>query len=143
MMSFLKKLEDKKRQSLRPGKLKGLPPKNKPYIYILNEWKEKAPLYMALLFYHGACKKEMKKAELIEVKMKHIDNALHEMGVLEENKTLRTHFSYNIKGIDIYTIGAGVDQLVACDTYNSLIDALSGMQNLIFMIQQKNKNRGY
>ena len=78
----------------------------------------------------------MTKAELIEIKMKHIDNALHEMGVLKEDKTLRTHFSYNIKGIDVYTIGAGVDQLVSCDTYNSLIDALSGMQNLIFMIQQ-------
>ena len=91
----------------------------------------------------------MTKAELIEIKMQHIDNALHEMGVLEENKTLRTHFSYNIKGIDIYTIGAGVDQLVACDTYNSLIDALSGMQNLIFMIQeakrswQKKKKESY
>ena len=84
----------------------------------------------------------MTKAELIEIKMKHIDNALHEIGVLEENKILKTHFSYNIKGIDIYTIGAGVDQLVACDTYNSLIDALSGMQNLIFMIQQKSKERG-
>ena len=77
----------------------------------------------------------MTKAEMIEIKMEHIDNALHEMGVLGENKTLRTHFSYNIKGIDIYTIGAGVDELVYCDTYNSLIDALSGMQNLIFMIQ--------
>lgn len=84
----------------------------------------------------------MTKTELIEIKMKHIDNALHEMGVLEESKTLRTHFSYNIKGIDIYTIGAGVDELVYCDTYNSLIDALSGMQNLIFMIQQKSKERG-
>lgn len=78
----------------------------------------------------------MTKAKLIEIKMQHIDNALHEMGVLEKNKTLRTHFSYNIKGIDIYTIGAGVDELVYCDTYNSLIDALSGMQNLIFMIQE-------
>ena len=77
--------------------------------------------------------------ELIEIKIKHIDNALHKMGVLEENKTLRTHFSYNIKGIDICTIGAGVDKFVYCDTYNSLIDALSGMQNLIFMIQQKSK----
>lgn len=67
--------------------------------------------------------------------MKHIDNALHEMGVLGENKTLRTHFSYNIKGIDIYTEGAGVDEFVACDNYNSLIDALSGIQNLIFMIR--------
>lgn len=81
----------------------------------------------------------MTKAELIEIKMKHIDNALHEMVVLGENKTLRTHFNHNIKGIDIYTIGAGVDELVYCDTYNSLIDALSGMQNLIFMIQQKSK----
>ena len=79
----------------------------------------------------------MTKPELIEIKMKYIDNALHEMGVLEENKTLRTHFSYNIKGIDIYTIGAGVDKFVTCDTYNSLIDALSGMQNLIYMIQRK------
>ena len=78
----------------------------------------------------------MTKTEIIEIKMKHIDNALHKMGVLEENKTLRTHFSYNIKGIDIYTIGAGVDELVYCDTYSSLIDALSGMQNLIFMIQE-------
>lgn len=77
----------------------------------------------------------MTKAELIEIKMQHIDNALHEIGVLEENKTLRTHFSYNIKGIDVCTVGAGVDELVYCDTYNSLIDALSGMQNLIFMIQ--------
>ena len=82
----------------------------------------------------------MTKAEIIEVKMKHIDYALHEMGVLEKNKTLRTHFSYNIKGIDVYTIGAGVDQLVACDTYNSLIDALSGMQNLIFMIQEARRS---
>ena len=81
----------------------------------------------------------MTKTELIEIKMKHIDNALHEMGVLEENKTLRTHISYNIKGIDIYTKGAGVDELVYCDTYNSLIDALSGMQNLVFMFQQKSK----
>lgn len=81
----------------------------------------------------------MTKTELIEIKMKHIDNALHEMGVLEENKTLRTHFSYNTKGIDIYTIGAGIDEFVYCDTYNSLIDTLSGMQNLIFMIQQKSK----
>lgn len=81
----------------------------------------------------------MTKTEIIETKTKHINNALHEMGVLDENKTLRTHFSYNIKGIDIYTIGAGVDELVSCDTYNSLIDALSGMQNLIFMIQQKSK----
>lgn len=78
----------------------------------------------------------MTKSELIEIKMKHIDSALHEMGVLEENKTLRTHFNYNIKGIDIYTEGAGIDELVYCDTYNSLIDALSGMQNLIFMIQE-------
>lgn len=77
----------------------------------------------------------MTKAKLIEIKTQHIDNALHEMGVLEENKTLRTHFNYNIKGIDVYTIGSGVDELVYCDTYNSLIDALSGMQNLIFMIQ--------
>ena len=77
----------------------------------------------------------MTKSKLIEIKMEHIDNALHEMGVLEENETLRTHFSYSIKGIDIYTIGAGVDELVYCDTYNSLIDALSGMQNLICMIQ--------
>ena len=82
----------------------------------------------------------MTKQELIEIKMEHIDNALHDMGVLEENKTLKTHFSYNIKGIDIYTIGAGVDELVACDTYNSLIDALSGMQNLIFMIQGVRKS---
>lgn len=81
----------------------------------------------------------MTKAELIEIKMQHIDNALHEIGVLEENKTLRTHFSYNIKGIDVYTVGAGVDELVYCDTYNSLIDALSGMQNLIFMIQEANR----
>lgn len=81
----------------------------------------------------------MTKTELIEIKMQHIDNALHEMGVLEENKTLRTHFSYNIKGIDVYTIGAGVDEVVYCDTYNSLIDALSGMQNLIFMIQEANR----
>lgn len=81
----------------------------------------------------------MTKQELIEIKMKHIDNALHEMGALGENKTLRPHFSHNIKGIDIYTIGAGVDELVYCDTYNILIDALSGMQNLIFMIQQKSK----
>ena len=78
----------------------------------------------------------MTKTELIEIKMKHINDALHEMGVLEENKTLRTHFNYNIKGIDIYTEGAGIDELVYCDTYNSLIDALSGMQNLIFMIQE-------
>lgn len=85
----------------------------------------------------------MKKAEIIEIKMEHINNALHEMGVLEESKTLRTHFSYNIKGVDIYTEGAGVDELVYCDTYNSLIDALSGMQNLIFMIQQKSKERGH
>lgn len=84
----------------------------------------------------------MTKAELIEIKMKHIDNALHEMGVLKENKTLRKHFSYNIKGIDVYTEGEGVDELVACDNYNNLIDALSGMQNLIFMIQQKSKERG-
>ena len=83
----------------------------------------------------------MTKTELIEIKTKHIDNALHKMGVLEENKTLRTHFSYNIKGIDIYTIGAGVDEFVYCDTYNSLIDALSGMQNLIFMVQQKSKEK--
>lgn len=82
----------------------------------------------------------MTKAEIIETKMKHINNALHEMGVLEENKTLRTHFSYNIKGIDIYTIGAGVDELVACDNYNSLIDALSGMQNLVFMIQEARRS---
>lgn len=81
----------------------------------------------------------MTKSEIIEVKMKHINNALHEMGALEENKTLRTHFNYNVKGIDIYTIGSGVDELVYCDTYNSLIGALSGMQNLIFMIQQKSK----
>lgn len=91
---------------------------------------------MALLFYHWACKKEMTKAKIIEIKMEHINNALHEMGVLEKSKTLRTHFNYNIKGIDIYTIGAGVDELVYCDTYNSLIDALSGIQNLIFMIQE-------
>lgn len=82
----------------------------------------------------------MTKAELIEIKMKHIDNALHEMGVLGENKTLRTHFSYNIKGIDVCTSGAGVDGIVSCDTYNSLIDALSGMQNLIFMIQEGHRS---
>lgn len=81
----------------------------------------------------------MTKAEIIEAKIKDINNALHEMGVLEKNKTLVTHFNYNIKGIDIYTIGAGTDELVYCDTYNSLIDALSGMKNLIFMIQQKSK----
>ena len=127
----------KKRQSLRSGKLKGLPPKTS-HIYILNERKK--ALYIWLYYSNtGLKKKEMTKAELIEIKMKHIDNALHEMGVLEENKTLRTHFSYNIKGIDVYTIGAGVDELVYCDTYNSLIDALSGMQNLVFMIQQKSK----
>lgn len=82
----------------------------------------------------------MTKTELIEIKMKHINNALHEMGVLKENKTLRPHFSYNIKGVDIYTIGAGVDEFVACDNYNSLIDALSGMQNLIFMIQEARRS---
>lgn len=78
----------------------------------------------------------MTKTEIIEVKMEHINNALHEMGVLEENKTLRKHFSYKIKGVDVYTEGAGVDEFVACDNYNSLIDALSGIQNLIFMIQE-------
>lgn len=72
--------------------------------------------------------------------MEHINNALHEMGVLEQNKTLRTHFSYHIKGIDIYTEGEGFDELVYCDTYNSLIDALSGMQNLIFMIQEAKRS---
>lgn len=81
----------------------------------------------------------MTKAEIIEVKMERINNDLHEIGVLEKNKTLIMHFNYDIKGIDIYTIGAGVEKLVYCDTYNSLIDALSGMQNLIFMIQQKSK----
>lgn len=105
--------------------------------------KGKSPFYIWLYYsITGLKKKEMTKKELIEIKMKHIDNALHEMGALEENKTLRTHFSYNIKGIDICTIGAGVDKLVYCDAYNSLIDALSGMQNLIFMIQQKSKERG-
>lgn len=78
----------------------------------------------------------MTKSELIEIKIKHINNALHDLGVLEDDKTLRKHFSLNIKGVDVYTEGAGVDELVACDNYNSLIDALSGIQNLIFMIQE-------
>lgn len=99
--------------------------------------ERKKPPYIWLYYSNTGLEKEMTKAEIIEIKMKHINNALHEMGVLEENKTLRTHFNYNIKGIDVYTIGAGVDEFVCCDTYNSLIDALSGMQNLIFMIQQK------
>ena len=46
----------KKRQFLEPGKLKELPPKNKPYIYIL-KMKGKKPLYIWLYYSNMGLKK--------------------------------------------------------------------------------------
>lgn len=81
----------------------------------------------------------MTRSEICEVKINIINNYMKKAGLLKENQELRTHFNSFIKGVDIYTINGGCETFIQCESYKSLIDTLSSLQNFIALSENRKR----